>query len=156
MNISPFNNSIETGIRILCILHEAHPKSFDLQTLIYLDYITIHSRDFGSQIESLHPELPYRTGEVYVKRALIKDGIDLFCTKNLIDVLYLPDGIQYAASEEATPFIESLQETYITELLKRTKWLVNSFKIFEKKHLQDLFDSKLEKINNEFNIGILK
>lgn len=40
---NPFNNPLEVGLRLLCILNEAYPKKISLQSLIYVDYIIIHS-----------------------------------------------------------------------------------------------------------------
>jgi hypothetical protein len=41
--INPFNNNLETGLRVLSILNATFPKSYDLQSIVYLDYLTVHS-----------------------------------------------------------------------------------------------------------------
>lgn len=154
MIVNAFNNNIETGLRILCILNQNYPKTFDLQTLLYLDYFAVHSGDI-SDIKSLHAPVPYRTGELLVKRSLIKDAIELFCIRNLISVSYTPSGLEYFASELSSPFIESLQEEYTIELIKRINWLTDNINL-EKENLQSLFESKIESVNREFNLGILE
>lgn len=155
-NLSAFNNSIETGLRILCILNEAYPKSFDVQFLVYLDYLTIHSGDADSTIKSLHPPVPYRTGEIFVRSSLIRRGLDLYVTKNLVDKIYKPNGIEYQATEESTPFIDSLDEEYVITLCERAKWAVNKFGFLRIEQVKDFIESKSKIINTEFNIEILE
>jgi hypothetical protein len=156
MKNNAFNNSVDSGLRILCILNEFYPTGFDLQTLIYLDYITIHSRDFGSELLSLHPDVPYRTGEIFVRRTSIKQGLELYHAKGLIHISYQSDGLIYLASENSNHFIETLQEEYTVELLKRTKWLSKYLSEVDKNTLKNIIESKTDKINLEFKIGLLK
>ncbi len=156
MKINPFNNSIDSGLRTLCILNELYPLGFDLETLIYLDYITIHSGDFDSNLTSLHPAVPYRTGEIFVRRTSIKQGLELYTSKGLIEVSYHPEGLIYSASENSSQFIEILQETYTIELNKRIKWMSEYIKGIEKNQLRNIIEAQAKTINNEFKIGLLK
>lgn len=102
--IHPFNNEVESGLRTLFILNEAYPINIDLEKIIYLDYLTIHSGDVDKTKRSLHPPVPYRIGELLVRRGFVKKGIGLFIEKNLIDIKYSTKGIEYCASEYALPF----------------------------------------------------
>ena len=43
--ITVFNNPIESALRSLVLLVEHYPNSLDLQRLIYLDYLLVHSAD---------------------------------------------------------------------------------------------------------------
>lgn len=156
MKNNAFNNSVDSGLRVLCILNEFYPIGFDLQTLIYLDYITIHSEDFGSELLSLHPNVPYRTGEIFVRRASIQQGLELYHAKGLIQISYQSDGVIYMASENSNHFIETLHEEYTVELLKRTNWLSKYFNVIEKNTLKNIIESKSDKINHEFKIGLLR
>lgn len=156
MKVNPFNNSIDSGLRTLCILNELYPLGFDLQTLIYLDYITIHSGDFGSKLTSLHPAVPYRTGEIFVRRTSIKQGLELYTSKGLIEISYHSEGLVYSASESSSQFVEILQETYTIELNKRIKWMSEYIKQFKINHLKDIIEEQAKTINHEFKIGLLK
>lgn len=152
----PFNNSVEAGLRILSILNEAYPLSFDIQTLVYLDYLTVHSGDIDPQQQSLHPATPYRTGELYVRSAIIQKGLDLFHAKMLIDKEYSKEGIKYQASENSNEFIETLEETYFLKLNESAKWVIKRHSHFTLAQFRELIQGKLDKINNEFNIEILQ
>lgn len=155
-NINPFNNSVESGLRILTILNEAFPKSFDLQNLVYLDYLTIHSADIDKTTQSLHPAVPYRSGEVLVRSAIIEKGINLFIAKNLIEKLFNSNGIEYKATENAMPFLESLEEAYSINLQEKASWAIGKFLKHSKQDLKNIMTPKLFEIDNEFNIEILQ
>ena len=71
---TPFNSPLETGIRSLAILVAAYPESLDLQRLLEMDYLVVHSGDADGP-ESLHAPLPLRAGELLVRRGLIETGL---------------------------------------------------------------------------------
>ncbi|GAB3723791.1 ABC-three component system middle component 2 [Flavobacterium koreense] len=126
LNVHPFNNKIETGLRILTILNSTYPKSYDLQSIVYLDYMAVHSGDINKSITSLHPAVSNRKGELLIRREVIFSSLELFIEKGLIDRLYSENGIEYKASENSTTFLDSLNELYSIELQNRSSW-INSY-----------------------------
>lgn len=154
--INPFNNSVESGLRILTILNESFPKSFDLQNLVYLDYLIVHSADIDKKIQSLHPAVPYRSGEVMVRSSIVEKGLNLFITKKLIEKHYNNNGIEYKATENAMPFLESLEEMYSIKLQEKANWAIGKFSKHTKQELKNIMNPKLSEIDNEFNIEILQ
>ena len=60
--------------------------------------------------ESLHADVPNRSGELFIKRELIQKSLKILILKGLVEVQYTQNGIEYVASEEATPFIDNLSE----------------------------------------------
>ena len=149
----PFNNSVETGLRVLTILHQAFPKSFDLQKLVYLDYLNVHTGDFDNTKSSIHVAVPYRQGEIFVRNRIILKGIQLFISKGLIDIVYSPKGIEYKASESATPFLENLEEEYVNQLKSTSEWVCEMFAKKNNKQLKTLIRSE---ISNTYNLELLK
>lgn len=154
--ISPFNNGVETGLRILCILNESFPLAFDLPKLVYLDYITVHSGDIDNSITSLHTAVPYRNGEILVRSSIIENGIKLFIEYGLIEIVYHESGIQYKATDYSTPFLESLEEEYLIELIYRAKWVASNYSKFSFNQLKQLVNPKMNKVRREFNIELLQ
>jgi hypothetical protein len=128
--INPFNNNLETGLRVLSILNATFPKSYDLQSIVYLDYLTVHTGDISNDTISLHPPVPNRKGEMFVRREIIYSSLELFISKGLISRLYLKSGIEYIASENSTTFLESLNEEYSVKLQAMSNWV----NIFVKEH----------------------
>lgn len=123
---TPFNSPLETGIRSLAILVAAHPTSLDLQRLVEMDYLVVHSGDAGGPA-SLHAPLPLRAGELLVRRGLIEAGLLLMMSRGLVHRLPKSDGIDYVAGESAAPFLASLTADYSGRLRDRAKWAVERF-----------------------------
>mgnify|MGYP000146115486 CR=1 FL=1 len=109
--IKLFNNEIEMGLRILIILENIYPKSFDIEMINYFDYFALHTKDIGGK-NSIHPELPNRFGELSVKRDLIHSSLKLLISKGLVEINYTDNGIEYLASELTSPFLDYLSEEY--------------------------------------------
>lgn len=130
MNINretvPFNSPLETGVRALAVLSAIYPTSLDLQRLVDFDYLIVHSADIGGP-ESLHAPLPMRTGEVLVRRGLIEAGLALMMSRGLVRRTATSNGIQYVASDSASPFLGALTSPYMTKLRARAGWISDNF-----------------------------
>jgi hypothetical protein len=123
---SPFNSSLESGIRTLVLLETAHPRTLALERLVEFDYLAVHSGDAGGP-ESLHVTLPYRTGELLVRRELIQAGLALMMSRGLVKRIVGASGINYQASESAGPFLNALTSSYILRLRERATWVTEHF-----------------------------
>lgn len=138
---SAFNSSLETGIRSLTILMAAYPTSYDIQRLVDMDYLVVHSGDVDGP-ESLHAPLPLRGGELLVRRELIQQGLLLMMSRDLVDRCIHPIGIEYQASELASSFLAMQTTAYSQKLKERAEWIVNKY--------QGLSTLEVQKITNEF------
>lgn len=123
---SPFNTPLETGIRSLTILTAIFPQSLDLQYLVYFDYLTVHSGDVEGP-ESLHAPLPLRSGELSVRRELIKRGLFLMMSRGLVQQLSTSSGFQYTVTDAAGAFLSMLSSQYISKLKERADWVIEIF-----------------------------
>jgi hypothetical protein len=141
MMSSAFNSSLETGIRSLTILIAAYPTSYDIQRLVHMDYLVVHSGDVDGP-KSLHAPLPLRGGELLVRRELIQQGLLLMMSRELVDRRIIPSGIEYQASELASSFLAMQTTAYSQKLKERAEWIVNKY--------QDLSTSEVQQITNEF------
>jgi hypothetical protein len=124
--ISPFNSPLETGVRALAILVAVHPLRCDLQRLVEFDYLVVHSADADGP-SSLHVALPFRTGELLVRREIVERGLMLMRSRNLVVLSASAGGLEYYASEEAGPFLAALQAPYIQKLMQRASWAAEAF-----------------------------
>lgn len=122
----PFNSPLETGIRSLEILVAAYPAAFDLERLVEMDYLVVHSGDADGP-ESLHAALPMRAGELLVRRGLIEKGLLLMISRKLIQRILSEDGFDYIAGDAAAPFLASLTSTYSQRLKDRAQWVCERF-----------------------------
>jgi hypothetical protein len=117
-----FNGPLEAGIRAVCILGAVHPKALDLQRIIALDYLLVHTGDIGGP-ESLHPEAPFQSAALLVRRKLIENALLLMMTRDLIRREVSNEGIRYRAGENAATFLAALETEYLTSLKGRADWL---------------------------------
>ncbi len=147
--IEPFNSPLETGLRSLAILEAAFPSRYDLQRLVEMDYLVVHSADVGGP-ESLHAPLPLRVGELLVRRQLIEKGLLLMMSKGLIERFVVTTGIEYAAGETASPYLSSLNAPYTIRLRDRAQWLVSNFEGFSTDEMHGLIRRIFEHCSSEF------
>ena len=148
-DLEPFNSALETGIRSLAILEAAFPHRFDLQRLVELDYLVVHSADVGGP-ESLHAPLPLRAGELLVRRELIERGLLLMMSRGLVCRFATSEGFEYGAEETAAPYLASLTAEYTTRLRERARWLVNNFKGLSTEELRELVRRFFERWASDF------
>lgn len=123
---SLFNSPLETGIRSLSVLVAAYPAVVDLERLVEMDYLVVHSGDVDGP-DSLHADLPMRAGELLIRRGLIEKGLILMTSRNLIECIPANDGFSYVAGDIAAPFLSSLTSPYTQKLKKRSEWVVERF-----------------------------
>jgi hypothetical protein len=121
-----FNGPLEAGLRAIVILGAAFPRSFDLQRLIALDYLLVHTGDINGPA-SLHPPARLQSAELLVRRKVVEQALLLMMTRDLVVRDISLDGIRYRAGESAAPFLASLQADYLLSLKERAAWLVSVF-----------------------------
>jgi hypothetical protein len=131
-----FNSAIECGMRALCILLPAYPRSLDLQRLTAFDHLVVHTGDIGGP-ESLHPQLPMRNAEILVRRRLVERGVYLMVSRGLVDRVIQPSGIEYRAADMAETFMMSLTAPYLRIMRERGEWVLEHFGEMETSILRD-------------------
>lgn len=145
-----FNTPLDVGLRALFLLAQTK-KSFDLQSLVYLDYFLIHSGDVPDGPKSLHPAASFRAGEILIKREIMKEGLRLMHLKQLLDVIPQKNGIYYSKNKLTEVFIKNYSDTeYTEELKKRAKWVIKNFGRFNEIKLKNYVEENLTKWGVEF------
>ena len=147
-----FNGPVEVGLRTLVMLIEAYPAGLDLQQLVTLDYIIVHSGDVTGGPTSLHPPSPLRAGEVAVRRTLIENGLHLYACHGLITRGFGPDGIRYFAEDTAASFIDAMQAKYVTDLRSRAEWAFESFGLLPSDELSQVLTESMSRWRAEFAV----
>ncbi len=148
-----FNSALETGVRSICILVADLSNKFDIQQLLALDHIVVHTGDIENAPPSLHPNILQRSGELLVRRPLIENGLVLMESKRLVQKVITPDGFYYCATELASVFIEGLTNEYIKELSQRAQWAVTMYNDYGDMLFSEIFNSAFDRWRNEFQIA---
>jgi hypothetical protein len=144
-----FNSALETGVRAVVILDAAYPKALDLEHLTWCDHLVVHTSDIGGP-ESLHPDIPQRTGELLVRRRLVDDGVKLMRRLHMIDADVGDAGIRYRASEDAQAFVETLRTEYSADLKRRAVWLAQFINRMSDTSLSQLISTRIDRWAVEF------
>ncbi|WP_107952024.1 ABC-three component system middle component 2 [Sphingomonas faeni] len=153
-----FNSPLETGIRALILLDAIYPRSCDLMEMTWFDHLVVHTADLeglGGQHapSSLHPALPGRDGELFVRRRLVEQSLRLMQEVHLIDVSSEEDGVFFIASEDAPSFLDMLQAPYTLELKQRAGWLAEHVRELPSKEFASLVEAKVGRWTAEFGLS---
>lgn len=148
-----FNSALETGVRAVCILVVNLSNKFDIQQLLALDHIVVHTGDIENAPPSLHPNILQRSGELLVRRPLVENGLVLMESKKLVEKVITPEGFYYRATELAYVFIESLTNEYIKELKQRAQWAVTMYNDYGDRLFSQIFNSAFDRWRDEFQLA---
>jgi hypothetical protein len=148
-NAALFNSPFEVGFRAIVLLAEMYPTAADLQRLVFLDYLLIHSGDVNGP-PSLHPATPFRSQEYTVRRDVLRQGLLIMASRGLIDVAINTSGIEYSATESTIPFLDRLTTAYTRHLTERAAWVVVQFGLQTMQDLTTLFSSNVSRWGSEF------
>ncbi|WP_071601209.1 ABC-three component system middle component 2 [Dickeya zeae] len=151
MHPEPFNSPFETGIRSLAILVAGYPESYDVQRLVEMDYLVVHSGDADGP-DSLHAPLPMRAGELLIRHHLIEKGLVLMISRGLVRQVSASDGFNYLAEECAAPFITSLTTEYSCRLKTCAEWATNRFKNMSTQEIQNITHRLFQQWSIQFQI----
>jgi hypothetical protein len=146
-----FNSPLEIALRLLFIFNKTS-RSLDLQRLIYYNYLLVHSADIPNSPKSIHADLPRRSCEMSVNRAVVKKGLTLLILKDLISVKYSNDGIQYRKNNNTESFAQYFESVYSQHLQERADWLCSNFDNLNDEQLSQLIEANMGKWGSEFSV----
>jgi hypothetical protein len=148
---SVFNSPLEIGLRVLYLLSELQPNGCDLQRLVYYDYILVHSSDVPDGPKSIHPKIPHRSTEILVKREILKRGLTLMHSKQLVDSIFDSNGITYKATKYTEKFLEYNKSEYANKLKIISSWLVKKFQTYSDESLSLFIKNNMDVWGGEFS-----
>lgn len=147
----PFNTPIESGLRLLFVLDEAKGDAFDLQRLVSYDYLLVHSGDVEGGPASLHPAVPFRGGELLVKREFVRAGLDAMFAKELLEKKFESSGIYYRATALTGAFLKLLVSAYSSSLRARAAWVTSRFADYTDEMLESYMTENVGRWGAEFD-----
>jgi len=110
-----FNSIFETGVRAVFLLISLFPEAVDIEDLVALDHLVVHSQDVGGP-NSLHPATEKHATEMLVRREVIQNGLLLMQTRSMIERIANEHGIFYRAGDEAHNFVGYLNSPYFQQM----------------------------------------
>lgn len=146
-----FNTPLECGLRLLFVLNAANGRPCDLQRLIAYDYLLVHSGDVDEGPESLHPAVPFRGGEMLVKRDLLRAGLDQMFSRELLHKTLDSNGVTYFQTTLTEAFIALLSNEYAQALHWRARWVIERFGDLDDAALAAFMDRNIGRWGAEFD-----
>ncbi len=146
----PFNSPVEVGLRALAVLTASHPVAYGLQRLTVLDYLVVHSDDVPDGPPGLHPQTPYRAGELLLRRGVLEQGLLLYQSRGLVERRFEPDGVFYVATDAAAAFLDVFTGRYVEALRHRAAWVTSHFASVTDQALFELVDGWIGEWGAEF------
>ncbi len=138
--IATFNSPMEVALRMLLLINQNGGNGLNKERLAIYDYFVLNSGDFPNAPSSLHPALPNRSLQLYIKREVIDKALNILIAKELAKLCFTPKGIYFKASEITSTVINMLESEYFKELQIRIEWVVNTFSFYSDSEL-DLYVS---------------
>ncbi|WP_201782774.1 ABC-three component system middle component 2 [Pseudomonas sp. Leaf129] len=148
--IRPFNSPLECGLRMLFVLDASAGQASDLQRLISYDYLLVHSGDVVGGPESLHPAVPFRGGELLIKRNLVYAGLNQMYSRELLLKTFDVTGILYQATALTSAFLKLMRTSYAQALRQRSSWIVEHFGMFSDSELGQYMSENVGRWGGEF------
>jgi hypothetical protein len=146
------NSPVEVGLRALCLLTAGFPARHSLQRLTIYDYLVVHSDDVPGGPTGLHPQIPYRSGELLARRGVLQGGLLLYVSRGLIQQRYEDDGVFFAATEYSAGFLDALMAGYVQDLRDSAEWVVATHGRLDDEELAMLIDDGLGRWGAEFTM----
>lgn len=141
--IKIYNTKFELGIRSLMIINK-YSDGIDIESLIILDYLSLHAKVIDTNLKSLHPDNPFYGIELLTKRDLIKESLNLLISKGLIDIKYSVDGIFYIPNGVSNYFLSYFEGIYFNDLNNSINEILNKFKGYSREDLKKYVNDNIE------------
>lgn len=149
MTHSIFNSPLEIALRLLIIIDNIN-EPIDIDKLNIYDYLLVNSGDIPNAPQSLHPKLPMRNAQLYVKRKKTQTALNLLLSKELIGINFTEEGIMYQSTNLTSKFLEYFESPYFIQIKKRMTWILLDIVSMSEEEQGILLKKHLNKWDNEF------
>ncbi len=146
----PFNSPLECGLRMLFVLDVSAGRGADLQRLISYDYLLVHSGDVPNGPPSLHPAVPFRGGELLVKRDSLSSGLNQMFSRELLAKAFDTNGITYRSTALTAPFLALMHSAYAKALRVRAQWIAKRFGDLQDAEIEAFMTASIGRWGTEF------
>ena len=149
MDVKLYNTPVEIGMRCLITLRAIGAKGADLDRIMFYDYLCLNTADLNGP-ESLHPPIPNRGVQVYARKELIKKGLILLLSKELVVLRPTSEGFTYAINDSGEKFLRYFQTNYFELLVERINWTQSKFQALSNIEIKQYIDMNLQNWGGEF------
>jgi len=135
-----FNSDLEAGVRAVAILTAFFPQGLELRQMSLYDYFMVHTGDIGGP-SSLHPKISSRTGEFFIRRRIVENGLSMMIKAGLVEENYESTGVVYSVTEISSAMAGLANASYNRRLFSCAEWLASQ----RRASVGDEFENSLSK-----------
>ena len=106
-----FNSEFEVSMRVLLLL-DTFKSCLDLDQIMYLDFFTIFSKNYGLEGENINGDSDYRINSLTMQPDLYKNAIKELVISGFIVVRSEQDGFRYRINEYGRKLCRSMTSDY--------------------------------------------
>lgn len=138
-----FNSPVEVGLRCLLIINQK--RRVNLEQLVMFDYLCLNTNDFDGP-PSIHAPVPHRSVQILVRREMIKTGLRLLISKELVSIVNLKSGLYYSKTKLTSLFLNHLTSEYRMDYQNRLEWVLTNYGNWSEEKLGKFINSNNDKL----------
>ncbi|WP_315167665.1 ABC-three component system middle component 2 [Metaclostridioides mangenotii] len=142
--VSLYNTNSEIAVRFLIILNK-YKKPIDLETLLIIDYLSLHINTVDEEIDSLHPDNPLFGIEIVTKNSIAKESVNLLLKKGLINLVFSDEGIKYSYKIISDHFLSFFDGKYYSKLTMYIEKVISIFSSDAEEDIQNFVNRNIDK-----------
>lgn len=144
-----YNSNYEVAIRVLLTLAKLPSKKSSIHRLIILDHLALNTFDIGGPA-SLHAPVPNRGVQVFSRKEVIEQSINLLISKDLLEIEPSNNGIEYKITIYGEKYLTFFESRYFNLLVERVNWVTQKFNVMNDEELGKFIRSNISKWGEEF------
>lgn len=134
--INIFNSTFENSLRVILLLINS-PMDFRQERIVYLDFITCYSHDFGFS-ENINGNNSSKKAEITLRRSKIKKALHELVIDGFVEPIDKETGHFFKITSEGIHFAEQLSSDYAVKYREISKSVITNFSAKTDKELLDL------------------
>ena len=134
--INIFNSIFENSLRIILLLSNS-PYEIRQERIVYLDFITCYSHDFGFS-ENINGNNSLKKAEITLRRSKLKKALHELVIDGFVRPIDKEEGNFFEITSDGKNFAEQLSSSYANKYRKISKSVIERFSNKTEKNLLDL------------------
>jgi len=138
-----FNTEFEVSMRILILLSKCK-NALDEEKILYLDYFTIYSKNYGFNDDNANGDGTFMINDLSSQKVLIKNSLKELVLQGFVKVQNTNQGFLYLINDDGLEICEKMSSDYSKEYKECATQIANKF---YNKSIAEIKKCSIEKLN---------
>lgn len=134
-----YNTSFEVSLRVLLLLDKSN-RAINVDTLTYLDFISVYAKDFAVSEFNVNGENRYKHGELSAKRRMINSALKRLVLDRFVKVTVSDSGMLYGINELGKEYVKQLDSEYAIEYSHAAEQVIKKYGHLSDKELVQILN----------------